>query len=63
MYIDEPNRETYPNPIKKFEFKPNLIIAEPELKLEPCDIGTKYKMNYDWQSTIIIHNSYGCSKV
>lgn len=24
---------------KKFELKPNLVIAEPELELEPCDIG------------------------
>lgn len=27
------------NLIKKFELKLNLIIAEPKLKPEPCDIG------------------------
>ena len=27
------------NLIKKFEHEPNLIIVEPELELEPCDIA------------------------
>jgi hypothetical protein len=26
------------NLIEKFEFEPIVIIAEPELKLEPCDL-------------------------
>lgn len=39
MYIDELNGESHPNLIEKFKFKPNLIVVEPELELEPCDLA------------------------
>ena len=34
------------NLIKKFELKPNLIIDEPELEPESCDIGTTLTVTY-----------------
>jgi len=30
------------NLIEKFEFEPNLIVSELELKLEPCDLARIY---------------------
>ena len=39
MYIVEPEVEPHPNLIRKFEPESNLILAEPELEPEPCDIG------------------------
>lgn len=41
MHRDEPNGEPHPNRIRKFEFEPNLILAEPELEPEPRDITYK----------------------
>lgn len=37
--VSEPYGEPRPNFIKKFEFEPNLIIAETKLKPKPCDLG------------------------
>jgi hypothetical protein len=39
MYIVEPEVEPHPNLIRKFEPESNLILAEPELEPEPCDIA------------------------
>jgi hypothetical protein len=39
MYIVEPEVEPHPNLIRKFELESNLILAEPELEPEPCDIA------------------------
>ena len=39
IYIVEPIVEPHPNLIGKFEPEPNLILAEPEPKPEPCVLG------------------------
>jgi hypothetical protein len=38
MCIVEPKAEPYSNFIRKFEPESNLILVEPELEPEPCDI-------------------------
>lgn len=47
--MNEFNGESYPNPMKKFEFEPNFIIA----KLEPCAfiLATHYHLQNDPSST------------
>lgn len=47
MYMDKPNGEPYPNPIKKFKLELNVIIVEPELKPKPCDLGREHYMFYN----------------
>ena len=43
MCIVEPKAEPYSNFIRKFEPESNLILVEPELEPEPCDIGSNNK--------------------
>ena len=45
MYIVEPEVEPHSNLIRKFEPESNLILAEPELEPEPCDIGYSCNCN------------------
>ena len=42
IYIFEPNVEPHPNLIEKFEPEPNLMLAEPEPELKPCDLALKF---------------------
>lgn len=60
MYIDKPHL----NLIGKFEFELSLIVAEPELEYEPCDLGWNCSListpfNVHSLDTSSVHSDHG----